>query len=356
MKLTQIETGNTYNIHFKKQKGNEKRPCPICCPDRKSNPPLSFNHEELVGFCHKCEARFKAVNADDKQQDPWRDKPHHLPEPSYISFDIVSQSLQTDKPFEHRIKTNSFLQFLANQFGIEAAKRLADYWIIGTSKQFGGSPVFWQIDHNHRPRSGKIMAYNSETGKRAGKTTWVHNVHKAIHQGSFRLNQCLFGAHLIPDSAGPFGIVESEKTAVIASYFMPELTWLASGGKQNLKAEKLAPIKDKPILVFPDVDAQSVWEQLIKHLRGNFYIEVSRFLYDRTTEDEKQEGLDLADWLLRHEHQAESPELPDVSRFQQKANGYREPITAKDRKKVFKYLASKHPQLNEITKTFNLKY
>ncbi len=42
----------------------------------------------------------------------------------------------------------------------------------------------------------------------------------------------LFGEHLLPMNRGkPVAIVESEKTALVAAYYLPEYVWLASGGK-----------------------------------------------------------------------------------------------------------------------------
>lgn len=47
----------------------------------------------------------------------------------------------------------------------------------------------------------------------------------------WQLSQCLFGEHLLALYQGkPVGLVESEKTAVIAAGLMPKYMWLATGG------------------------------------------------------------------------------------------------------------------------------
>ena len=47
------------------------------------------------------------------------------------------------------------------------------------------------------------------------------------------MRQCLFGEHLLAyasSMARTVAIVESEKTALIAALFIPDLVWLATGG------------------------------------------------------------------------------------------------------------------------------
>jgi hypothetical protein len=63
--------------------------------------------------------------------------------------------------------------------------------------------IFWQIDIHGKVRTGKIMQYNSITGKRIkhqnGAIDWVHNKLKktgALPE-DFNLQQCFFGEHLL---------------------------------------------------------------------------------------------------------------------------------------------------------------
>lgn len=83
-----------------------------------------------------------------------------------------------------------------------------------------------QIGVQGRCRTGKIMMYNPETGHRIkdpeipGRVTWVHSVMKkaGLLPAEWELSQCLFGEHLLALYPGkPVGLVESEKTAVIAA-------------------------------------------------------------------------------------------------------------------------------------------
>ena len=63
---------------------------------------------------------------------------------------------------------------------------------VGTSKYWDGATVFWQTDNQNKVRTGKIMLYNSETGKRIKEpynhVTWVHSV---LHKGDYNLKGTL---------------------------------------------------------------------------------------------------------------------------------------------------------------------
>ena len=78
---------------------------------------------------------------------------------SYIDLDIVNQSLRG-------YPANKLFQFLSAQFGETETLTLMKRYKVGTSKYWDGATVFWQTDNQNKVRTGKIMLYNSETGKR----------------------------------------------------------------------------------------------------------------------------------------------------------------------------------------------
>ena len=59
-----------------------------------------------------------------------------------------------------------------------------------------GATIFWQVDKQMKIRTGKIILYEPNTGKRV-KDSWpnVTWVHSTIRQ-DFGLSQCLYGEHL----------------------------------------------------------------------------------------------------------------------------------------------------------------
>ncbi|MCB0263262.1 MAG: hypothetical protein KDH98_08935 [Calditrichaeota bacterium] len=215
-----------------------------------------------------------------------------------------------DKYFENSLKNyhkNNFTLFLTKTFGNSEANKLIRKFCIGTTNHFDGATVFWQIDIEGRKRTGKIIAYNPVTGKRIrhpyDKINWLHSIlikQKAIT--NFSLKQCLFGEHLLKNTAlnTPVAIVESEKTAIIASIFIPNFVWLACGGINNLTAQNCIAIKNRKIILYPDTNGYDVWrtkaEQLEYDLNCN--ITISSLLENKTSMTEKERGLDIADYLV----------------------------------------------------------
>jgi hypothetical protein len=139
-------------------------------------------------------------------------------------------------------RENAFLEFLRSHFSIEAVRLAIEKYFIGTWRD--RRTVFWQIDTSNRARTGKLMAYNPQTGKRRKDRppSWAHAQLKKSRQISERFNfkQCLFGEHLLSLASveTAVGIVESEKTAIIASIVRPEHIWVATGGCHNLRPGK----------------------------------------------------------------------------------------------------------------------
>ena len=56
------------------------------------------------------------------------------------------------------------LLWIINTYGIVEAERIATLYGIGATKE--GASVFWQRDIEGRVRTGKVMTYNTITGKR----------------------------------------------------------------------------------------------------------------------------------------------------------------------------------------------
>jgi predicted RNA-binding Zn-ribbon protein involved in translation (DUF1610 family) len=218
------------------------------------------------------------------------------PEPSFIDAAVMRASLA-------RYEQNNFCRWLCGVLGEERAFELTALYQIGTSKHWAGSSVFWQIDTANRVRGGKVMLYDVETGRRVKEpfphVNWVHRVMKIE---PYHLRQCFFGEHLLTlDTVKPVAVVESEKTALVASGFIPEFIWMATAGKQNLNKEKLKSLQGRRVKLFPDLGAFERWQSLSRGVAG---VTVSDVLERRATDADKAAGLDLADFLLR-ENRAE---------------------------------------------------
>lgn len=209
---------------------------------------------------------------------------------SYIDKSLFYKSLN---------HTNNFILFLESLFDKSIVKEVTEKYNIGTSNHWKGSTIFWQVDTNQNIRSGKILLYDKATGKRKKYTNWMHSVLKIE---GFNLKQCLFGEHLISqDINKPIAIVESEKTAIISSIYLPDFIWLASGGLTSLNKEKTKVLKGRKVILFPDLKCFDKWQEKIPQLSQDVKYTVSDLLKNNSTDKEKLQGLDIADYLIKHD-------------------------------------------------------
>jgi hypothetical protein len=231
----------------------------------------------------------------------------------YISPDYVNDSFcDYDK--------NNFVNYLINRFGLDVADKLVGMYRIGTSSYWHGATIFWQLDTHGYVRTGKIMLYDKQTGKRVKQPfnhiNWAHTVILSqksqveslksdadfrLQTQDFRLRQCLFGEHLLITSPyKPVAIVESEKTAIIASALMPAFIWLASGSLDGLNIEKCKVLQWRQVVLFPDVNGYRKWKKKALELRRALpgtTIVVSDELERLATDFDRKKGSDLGDVL-----------------------------------------------------------
>nr|MBI1231141.1 hypothetical protein [Cytophagales bacterium] len=287
------------------------------CPCGKSNRDGKFvPYEEFddKGYCHSCGETFlPKIEAKEGVLEKW-----FVPLPpkpiTFIDQKIMHASLKG-------YTRNNFVTFLERKFGKRKAMEAVELYKIGTSKHWAGSTIFWQIDENDQVRSGKIMVYDPSNGKRQPKNTWVHSILKLE---GFNLNQCLFGSHLLRyGSVKKVAIVESEKTAIIASILKPEFIWLATGGKGGLRSDRCSILAQRSVFLFPDLtrlgdktNCFELWsenaEELTKEIPDTTF-HVSDYLETNATEEERNMGLDIADYFLKWDWVNEKSEENDGS-------------------------------------------
>ncbi len=217
------------------------------------------------------------------------------PQPKPISFidtEVFKASLKSHNE-------NNFVKFLFGLFGADITSQLVSRYFIATSKHWDGATVFWQIDTQGKVRTGKIMLYSPNTGKRIKEPfNHIDWVHTALKLPEFELRQCSFGEHLLKDNANPVAIVESEKTALIASVYLPQFIWLAVGSLTNLNAEKCKALQGRSVTLFPDLNGFEKWSVKAKE----YSFTISDLLECKASEDERKQGLDLADYLIKFDY------------------------------------------------------
>lgn len=243
-------------------------------------------------------------------------------------------------PHEVMLKTvghyerNEFARFLSGRFGHVAAAEMLARFGVGTSNRWGGASVFWLIDEQNRVRGGQIALYDQTghkvkyTDREGNKRVCITSVRAALKwkyrdvtPPGWLVNfpdgvetwPVVFGLPQLQHASAdmPVAIVEGPKTAIVCSYLLPGFVWLAVGGKSYLKAERLAPLRGRKIMLYPDLNAyhdltnargQTIkgWFTLANGLRADgLDVRVSDFLERVATDEDRRQGLDLADFLLR---------------------------------------------------------
>ncbi|MGI4872102.1 MAG: DUF6371 domain-containing protein [Janthinobacterium lividum] len=214
---------------------------------------------------------------------------------------------------------NALAQLLRQHFGAGVADELLSRFRLGTSAYWPGACVFWLLDEQQQVRGGQVVLYD-ETGHTVKKprrhTTWAHTALTAASQrrgeappdwlADYEVHgqksPCLFGLPQLATAptTQPVALVESAKTAILATPYFPRYIWLATMGLSYLTPDRLEPLRGRRLVLFPDAGALDKWQAKADQLRRlGFDVQVSNELEKLATNEERRAGLDLADVLLR---------------------------------------------------------
>jgi len=288
------------------------------CPKCKSK--LSFTHyldgntgqiiNELVGRCnhesacgyHYTPKQYYTDHPETATQNVDEIQIHRLEElklntiRNVVPYNYVSSSMSYE---------SDFVDFLNTKLYFPSIQKIVDEYALGATN--ARDVIFWQIDINEQVRTGKIMRYDPVTGKRIkdmpNSINWVHSVLKKRGDiRDFNLEQCLFGEHLLAKyPLKSVCLVESEKTAVFCSSIFTDFVWVATGGLSQMSFSKMSVLKGRDVIFFPDVDGYAKWceKALAFNSMGLFSAVVSDILEHGATDKEREDKIDIADFLLR---------------------------------------------------------
>ncbi len=292
---------------------NTRHQCPSCGAknsftlylDGNTNLPINSKvgrceRESKCGYHYTPKQFFLDNPSENSDQKEWKShlsKSIDPPKPiGFLPFEFVENSVS--------FKSN-FISFLCEFLTNQQVSRIIENYAIGATKS--KEVIFWQIDFMGKVRTGKIMQYNPITGKRikheSGAIDWVHNKLKKTGKldSEFNLKQCFFGEHLLNLYPNPtVAIVESEKSALIASIVMPDFIWLAAGNLNGLGVEKCKVLNGRKVVFYPDLGAFDKWQLKAIEIEKlcNCTIAVSRLLEDKATDLDRDKGLDIADYII----------------------------------------------------------
>lgn len=211
----------------------------------------------------------KLIGVDVPQRRPLRPIFRPQPRPTYIDNETIFKPSVTATMCHN----NNLVDYLKTVFDVATVNQMVRDYYIGTSKHFGGAAtVFYQVDQYGKIHRGKVMQYNPTNGKRVKEPkTMITTVHKLMNLGDNVPPQCLFGEHLLPDFPNTtVAIVESEKTAIIASGVIYNCIILACGGCGNLTAAMCEPLRGRNVILFPDNGKFDEWGEKGKQMRRLF--------------------------------------------------------------------------------------
>lgn len=191
-----------------------------------------------------------------------------------------------------------FAQYVLARYGQAALSAAWRRYMFGISDHWPGATIWWQIDRSEQIRTGKVMLYDPATCKRvkqpSARIGWMHRI---AGSSDYTLRQCLYGEHLLSQAQyrdHPVAIVESEKTAVLASILVPDYLWLATGGKDQLTAERLAILGRRKVQLYPDAGCYEAWKRRAEDMSAVVpLIAVSRKL----EHEQWPAGSDIVDFL-----------------------------------------------------------
>lgn len=198
------------------------------------------------------------------------------------------------KACDESIKTNpqdgNYVKFIQTLFPNKpnAVKQMIeDYEIVGFSD---GKTAFLRKDADGQVRAGTISDFDSVTGREIRSVSFPDDISLKIeHDKKF-----IFGENLLEKYPNKLtAIVESEKTAILASVSMPRWNWLALGQITNLLDMDLNRFKDRGMILFPDGAQFFQWREISENLsiKGIKVSVSNQYVYEPFEEMNLQEAL-----------------------------------------------------------------
>jgi hypothetical protein len=256
--------------HLKfENKRNRKLTTPCC---HKTNDDGKFvtykGYPHQYGYCHSCGVTNlpPTIYRNDKGEEfQWNTETDSF-EPSVLqlSHKAVLQSCNTNKlnsvtkiktvnfqlvnKFHEYSKENNLLQYLRTTYSSKDVDAVKNRYYIGTNNKLW--TVFWLINKNGNAKKAKVVYYTTD-----GKRTKYFKVPFKNEDGYY---SCLFGEHLLNDNTKPIILVESEKTALVASMVFLNYTWLAYGGMNGLTNDKIKVLAGETIIIIPDISSKAI--------------------------------------------------------------------------------------------------
>lgn len=264
--------------------GKQKQRCPAC---GKQKTYVRYMNDETGQYLPYEYGRCERINTCGYHKKPERELYSNQENTNSARLKFVDPAIvrQTFREWQN----NPFACWLVGRVGFTEAHKAMLRYHVGTARNSG--TIFWYMNADGKYCNGKKIFYLATGMRHRGSSPcYTH-----LTANGFRI--CLFGEHLLPqEPQKPIAIVESEKTAVVASICYPENVWLASGSNNGLTEEKMRALpRRQQINLFPDCDqaGREAFAKAKEKLEAMGYVVE---LHDIAPE--KTDGTDLADMIF----------------------------------------------------------
>ena len=277
------------------------------------------NHEQSCGY-HYTPAEFFKDHPEARKGDTFKpairyQTPRQVvipPKPSFVEHSTVAPTIDKNC-------VSDFAKWLCKYFRPCDVSNALQLYLVGRTR--AGFTVYWQVDKDNNVRTGKMMQYDPNTGHRVkGKdpqkkikqdAVFVHTMEEYVGEDKKKnwvLSQCLFGEHFLTINEKEKGktiicIVEAEKTAVICSLALPQIShsktlWLSCGGSKGFSEDKMKALSGWNVILFPDKGEYEAWKKKEAKLLSKYAktVTVSKFIEEDET---LMPNDDIADVIIK---------------------------------------------------------
>ena len=266
---------------------------------------------------------------DWKPEQPKRiKKPVKKPKRAFIPVEVFNR---TRAGYEQNTFIQNLLTRVAFPFEVQDIEKVISLYHLGTVQNGyrAGANTFPFIDVQGNIRAVQVKQFDEQNHTTG--TDFLHSIIEKHHTRNskalpewleaYNKNEtkvsCLLGEHLLSKYPyNPVALVEAPKTAIYGTLYFgfPEqptnLLWLAVYNLSSLNLNKCQALKGRNVFLFPDLSkdgkAFELWSnkatEIQKRLRGT-YFHVSDLLEQLAPQQDKEQGKDIADYLIKQDWQ-----------------------------------------------------
>jgi len=242
-----------------------------------------------------------------------------IKEPVFIPYEILKA---TRKGYEQNVFIQNLLHNIPFTFTAKEIEQIISLYQLGTvCKGYRkGAITFPFIDIKGNVRA--VQAKQFDKMNHTTSTDFLHSMYKKDCEknnkplpewlSNYLLNDkkisCLFGEHLLSKCpTNPIALVEAPKTAIIASLYFgfpdnpKNFIWLGVYNLSSLNIAKCKVLQGRKVFLFPDLNAFDNWSKKANNFQKEMpdtTFKVSYLLQNHASKEEKENGFDIADFLI----------------------------------------------------------